>query len=172
MRIRIFKNFYIHPTICVAQFLLIFRTKGTRAHRVLGRLYSPFPFSLPLEKPATKVTYTCRWMSDIYQFGCCAKAAQGIVSACLVGVWRERQYTKGLTRLHSPISSPLNTFHARSKCQRQPIECFHVGHIGVPKQWNSGHVGVPNQSFRSWTLFLSKRFPFLPINLHRCWPPE
>ena len=86
MRIRIFKNFYIHPTICVAQFLLIFRTKGTRAHRVLGRLYSPFPFSLPLEKPATKVTYTCRWMSDIYQFGCCAKAAQGIVPACLVGV--------------------------------------------------------------------------------------
>ena len=29
--------------------------------------------------------------------------------------------------------------------------------------------GVPNQSCRSWTLFLCKRF-LLPINLHICWP--
>ena len=30
----------------------------------------------------------------------------------------------------------------------------HVGHIGVPKQWNGGHVCVLNQPYESCTLFL------------------
>ena len=35
---------------------------------------------------------------------------------------------------------------------------------------HGGHVCVPSQSYRSWTLFICKRF--FCYNLRRCWPRE
>ena len=105
---RIFKNFDIHSIICVAQLLLIFAQKGTRTHHVLGRLYSPFPFP-PKACHAGNVLL----QMDAKYLLVCVLGARHCPAACLVGAWREREYTKGLARLHSPISSPSNTRHVR-----------------------------------------------------------
>ena len=42
--------------------------------------------------------------------------------------------------------------------------------IFVSQDNETATMFVPNHSCGSWTLFLCKRFSFVPINLHRCWP--